>query len=167
MDIAEGYKFPGATLGIFATGLALWDRMSRHRPSVSITAQHNNGSSRAPGRAVASDRPPAWLRTRKITARHCDTMKNLRSKGELLARIKSPSRSKRANAVRLLLAAYHMTQREIVKASGKSLGWVSAMSRNFGRLSAEARSPARLPLTTAANAAKLSFKPLISLVGAP
>jgi hypothetical protein len=59
------------------------------------------------------------------------------------------------------------TQGEIVKASGKSLGWVSAMSRNFGRLSAEARSPARLPLTTAANAAKLSFKPLISLVGAP
>jgi hypothetical protein len=46
MDIAEGYKFLGATLGIFATGLALWDRMFRHRPSVSITAQHNNGSSR-------------------------------------------------------------------------------------------------------------------------
>jgi|ERR1700732_5304286 hypothetical protein len=41
----------------------------------------------------------------------------------------------------------------------------------FGRLSAEARSPQGkmpgLPLTTAANAAKLCCKPLISLVGAP
>ncbi len=42
MDIAEGYKFLGATLGIFATALALWDRNVRYRPSVSITAQHHN-----------------------------------------------------------------------------------------------------------------------------
>jgi hypothetical protein len=42
MDIAEGYKFLGATLGIFATALALRDRNVRYRPSVSITAQHHN-----------------------------------------------------------------------------------------------------------------------------
>lgn len=34
-----------------------------------------------------------------------------------------------ANAVRLLIAAYAMTQRDIAKAGDKSLGWVNAMSR--------------------------------------
>ena len=47
MDFAEFYKFVGATLGIFATLFALWDRMLRYRPSVSITAEHTkNGNSR-------------------------------------------------------------------------------------------------------------------------
>jgi hypothetical protein len=55
-------------------------------------------------------------------------MKNLPSKAVLLALIKSsPSRRKRAHAVRLLSTAYAMTQHEIAMASGKSLGWVSAM----------------------------------------
>jgi hypothetical protein len=44
----EIYKTVGATLGFFATGLALWDRMLRYRPSVSITAQKaEHGNSRA------------------------------------------------------------------------------------------------------------------------
>jgi hypothetical protein len=46
MEFLEFYKLLGAGLGFFATGLALWDRMLRYRPSVSITAQHNHGSSR-------------------------------------------------------------------------------------------------------------------------
>jgi hypothetical protein len=46
MDFSEVYKLLGATLGFVATGLALWDRMFRYRPSVSITAQHNHGSGR-------------------------------------------------------------------------------------------------------------------------
>jgi hypothetical protein len=46
MDFSEFYKLLGATLGFFATGLALWDRTLRYRPSVSITAQHEHGSSR-------------------------------------------------------------------------------------------------------------------------
>jgi hypothetical protein len=55
-------------------------------------------------------------------------MKNL-SKAELLARIKSPSVARRANAVRLLNTAYAMTQREIAKAGHLSLAWVNAVSR--------------------------------------
>jgi hypothetical protein len=46
MDILEAYKLLGATLGIAVTVFTLWDRMLRYRPSVSITAQHNQGSSR-------------------------------------------------------------------------------------------------------------------------
>src|ERR1700737_1237033 len=45
MDFLEVYKLLGATLGIAVTVFTLWDRMLRHRPSVSITAQHNQGSS--------------------------------------------------------------------------------------------------------------------------
>src|SRR5207249_4568979 len=44
----EVYTLLGATLGFVATGLTLWDRMLRHRPSVSITAQRaEHGNSRA------------------------------------------------------------------------------------------------------------------------
>jgi hypothetical protein len=47
MDFSEFYKILGATLGFVATGLALWDRLCRYRPSVSITARHyNHGNSR-------------------------------------------------------------------------------------------------------------------------
>jgi hypothetical protein len=46
MDFLEYFKLLGAALGFVGTGLAVWDRMSRYRPSVSMTAQHANGSSR-------------------------------------------------------------------------------------------------------------------------
>lgn len=39
MDALEFYKLLGATLGFFSTGFAIWDRMLRHRPSVSITTE--------------------------------------------------------------------------------------------------------------------------------
>jgi hypothetical protein len=46
MDFVEVCKLLGATIAIAATVFSLWDRMLRYRPSVSITAQHNQGSSR-------------------------------------------------------------------------------------------------------------------------
>jgi hypothetical protein len=56
-------------------------------------------------------------------------MKKLLCKAELVARIKSRSRSRAADAVRLLIKDYDMTQREIAKAADKSLGWVNVTHR--------------------------------------
>jgi hypothetical protein len=50
-------------------------------------------------------------------------------KAELIKRLNSPSRIRVAKAVRLLISAYDMTQRDIAKAGDKSLGWVNAMSQ--------------------------------------
>jgi hypothetical protein len=55
--------------------------------------------------------------------------KDILAKAELIKRIKSPSRTRAAKAVQLLASAYDMTQTEIAKAGGKSLGWINAMAR--------------------------------------
>jgi hypothetical protein len=50
-------------------------------------------------------------------------------KADLIKRLQSPSVPRVANAVRLLISDYKMTQREIAKAGERSLFWVNAMSR--------------------------------------
>jgi hypothetical protein len=59
MDYFEIYKALGATFGFVATGFALWDRMLRYRPSVSITAEHTQSGN---SRAFASREEPSALR---------------------------------------------------------------------------------------------------------
>jgi hypothetical protein len=56
-------------------------------------------------------------------------MKDLPSKSELVARLKSPSRIRAAGAVRRLITDHGMTQRAVAKAGDRSLRWVNAMSR--------------------------------------
>jgi hypothetical protein len=50
-------------------------------------------------------------------------------KAELIKRLKSPSRIRAANAVRLLLSDYDMTQRDVAVAGDRSLRWVNCMAR--------------------------------------
>jgi hypothetical protein len=66
MEGLELYKLIGATLGFVSTAIAIWDRLFRYRPSISITTEIHSGGTRPSIRLRIKNQAPYDIIIEKI-----------------------------------------------------------------------------------------------------
>jgi len=66
MEALEFYKFIGATLGFISIAFAIWDRLFRYRPSISITTEIHSGGTQPSVRLRIKNQAPYDIIIEKI-----------------------------------------------------------------------------------------------------